>query len=114
MLSAIIDRSPSSFGFPRRLGRARKALIRISRSIRVKPACQRLFQDIAPDAARAIGPVAGLEACLNRHHHLGVMDLAGAGRTIEPGVKAGPRHIQRFVQPTDGPDEAVIRDEGEP
>jgi hypothetical protein len=33
-MSAITDRSPSSFGFPRRLGRALNALIRISRSIR--------------------------------------------------------------------------------
>nr|WP_147435450.1 hypothetical protein [Sinirhodobacter hankyongi] len=33
-MSAMTDRSPSSFGFPRRLGRARKALIRIRRSIR--------------------------------------------------------------------------------
>ena len=60
----------------------------------VKPACQRLFQNIAPDAARAIGPVAGLEACLDRHHELGIMDLSGAARTIELGVEAGPRHIQ--------------------
>ncbi len=35
-MSAMTERSPSSFGFPRRLGRARKALIRISRSIKVE------------------------------------------------------------------------------
>jgi hypothetical protein len=32
--SVMIDRSPSSFGFPRRFGRALMAFCRISRSIR--------------------------------------------------------------------------------
>jgi hypothetical protein len=54
----------------------------------VKSAGQPLFQDIAPNAARAVAPVAGPEACLGRRDALGVMDLAGAGRTLEPDVEA--------------------------
>lgn len=51
---------------------------------------------MAPDAARAGGPAAGFEACLDRHDELGVMDLAGAGRAIEPSVEARPRNLQHI------------------
>ena len=33
------------------------------------------------------------------------MELAGAGRAVEPGVEAGSRHIQHVAQPADGPDQ---------
>lgn len=42
------------------------------------------------------------------------MDLVGAGRTIEPGMEARPRHVQHVAKPADGPDVAVLGDEGEP
>ena len=80
----------------------------------MKPAGQPVFQDIALDAAGAIGPIAGLEARLDRCDELGVMVLAGAGRTVQPGMEARSRHVQHVAQPADEPDVAVFGDEGEP
>jgi len=57
----------------------------------MKPAGQSFFQDIPPDAASTIGPVAGLEARLDCRDGLGVMNLAHTGRTAEPGVKSETR-----------------------
>lgn len=54
----------------------------------MKPAVKPFLENIAPDAARAIGPVAGLEARLDRRDELGVRDLTGAGWPVEPGVEA--------------------------
>lgn len=49
----------------------------------VQAAGKPLFQQIVPDAASPVGPVAGLEARLDCRDKLGAMDLAGADRTIE-------------------------------
>lgn len=57
----------------------------------MQPASKPVFQNIAPTAARAIGPVAGLEARLDRRDELGVLDLADAARAVEPGMEAGTR-----------------------
>ena len=59
-----------------------------------------IFLNIAPDATRAIGLAARLEACPNRHDELGVMVLAGAGRAVEPSLEAWSRHtgtLQRHL-----------------
>ena len=80
----------------------------------VKPAGQAIFKDIPPDAARAIGPVASLEARLDRCDELGVVDLAGAGRAVEPGVEARTRDFQHLAEPTDRPDMSMSDNEGEP
>lgn len=40
------------------------------------------------------------------------MDLAGAGRTVEPGVEAGARNLQRLAEPTDWPNVTVLGNEG--
>lgn len=80
----------------------------------MKPAGQSFFQHIPPEAACAIGPVAGLETRLDCRDELGVMDLADADRTAEPGVKSRTGHSQDLAQPADGPDVAVLGDDGEP
>jgi hypothetical protein len=50
----------------------------------VKAAGKSFLQNIAPDATSPIGPVAGLEACLDRRDELGVMDLAAlVGRSSQ-------------------------------
>ncbi|VDC33281.1 hypothetical protein XINFAN_03733 [Pseudogemmobacter humi] len=97
-----------------RLGRARKALVRISRAIRRSPHGQSFRQDIAPDAAGATGAVADPEARPDRCDALRIMDLAGAGWAAEPGMKAGPRSLRNLAEPADRPDVAVFGDEGEP
>jgi hypothetical protein len=48
----------------------------------VKPASKPLLKTIAPDAASAIGPVAGLEARLDRRDELCIVDLAEGGRAV--------------------------------
>jgi hypothetical protein len=48
----------------------------------VKPAGKPLLKTIAPDAAGAIGLVAGLEARLDRRDELCVIDLAEGGRAV--------------------------------
>lgn len=65
----------------------------------MKPAGKPFVENIAPDAACAMGPVAGHETRLDRCDELRVMDLAGAGRAVEPGVDAGPRDL--FLQRCD-------------
>ncbi|SLN72794.1 hypothetical protein PAM7066_03736 [Palleronia marisminoris] len=77
MVSAIIERSPSSFGFPRRLGRAR------------------------PRARRAIDAVAGLEALVDGDNELRVVGCPVADRSPEPGVKARPRDARHLAHPPD-------------
>lgn len=42
------------------------------------------------------------------------MDLAGAGRAVEPSIEAGTHNIQHVTQLADRPDVAVFGDEGEP
>jgi hypothetical protein len=58
---------------------------------------QALFKNIAPDAAGAIGPVAGLEARRDCRDELGVLDLARAGRAVEPGIEARSRDLQNLA-----------------
>ena len=74
----------------------------------VKVAGQPLFQHIVPEAASPVGPVAGLEARLDCRGKLDVMDLAGAGRTIEPRMEAGSRNAKSIAQPADGPGEVRL------
>jgi hypothetical protein len=80
----------------------------------VKATGQPFLQHIAPDAAGTIGPVAGLETRLDRRDDLGVLDLAGAGRAVEPSMGARARYIQNFAEPADGPDVTMLCNEGEP
>ena len=63
----------------------------------VKAAGQAFFKNIAPHAAGAIGPVAGLETRLDCRDELGVLDLAGAGRAIEPSMETRPRNLQNLA-----------------
>ena len=113
MLSAITDRAPSFLGLPRRPGRALRAEAHQPLDP-VKPAGKPLHKNIAPDAAGATGPVAGLEARLDRRDELCVIDLAEAGRAVEPGVQARPRDIQHLTQPADRSDVTMSGDKGEP
>ena len=53
----------------------------------VKLSGKPFVKNIPPHAARAIGRVAGPEARVNRGDELPVMDLAGAGGAVEPGMK---------------------------
>ena len=50
-----------------------------------------------PDAARTVGPIAGLEARLDCRDKLGVMNLAGAGRTIGNWYAAAGRPVERAL-----------------
>ena len=85
-----------------------------SRAWYLRSASKPVLKNIAPDAAGAIGAVAGLEPRLNHRDELGVMYLAGACRTVEPEVEAGARDNKDLTQPTDWPDMAVLGDAGEP
>lgn len=84
----MTDRSPSSFGFPRRLDRAPQGIDPHQPFDPVKPAGKSLRENLPPDTARTGGPIIDLEACLDRRDELYVMDLAIAGRAVEPDVDA--------------------------
>lgn len=65
----------------------------------MQAAGQSFFQNIVAHAPRAIGWITGFEARLDHHDQLGIMDVAGAGRAVEPGVEAGARNLQRLAEP---------------
>jgi hypothetical protein len=50
----------------------------------MQPAGEPFFKHVAPDAARAAGPVAAPEAHLDRRDALRVPELSGAGRAWKP------------------------------
>ena len=54
----------------------------------VKPAGQSVLKHVTPNAAGAIGAIAGLETLVDGCDELRIMDLARAVRAVEPCVKA--------------------------
>lgn len=68
----------------------------------MQTAGQSFFRNIAPHATRAMGSITGLEARLDRHDQRGIMDPAGAGRAVEPGVQAGARTSSASQSPLTG------------
>jgi hypothetical protein len=69
-------------------GHARISMILVNRVEPEVAAGQPVPKNIAPDAAGAIGPVAGLEARLHRGDEVSVPDLEGVSWAVEPGREA--------------------------
>jgi hypothetical protein len=63
----------------------------------VQTAFDAVCQKVSPDTPCAIGPVAGKEAGLHLLADRFIASGSGAGRSVQPGMKARPRHAHRFA-----------------
>jgi hypothetical protein len=79
----------------------------------VKAAGEALGQQIVPNPARSIGAVTASEALGDLFQQPFIVELMGAGRPAQPSMEPGARHLQHLAKPSDRPDVAVLRDEGE-
>lgn len=79
-----------------------------------KPAGEAVFENVAPHTTGAVGAVAGPETRLDCRNQFRIMERAGTGQAVEPGMEAGTRDFQHFAEPTDRPNVAMPGDEGEP